>query len=141
LGGFCALLLGGGDGDVASDPINLIDPPGLAWYDHFDWLEPVNAVVCVHDKDMKEPWCLATSRNEPANDTVGFYGKRFTIEETFRDEKDPNFGMGVLDTHIADPARRDRLLLVFAVTFVLLTMLGRAGEEVHADRLITSTSP
>ena len=26
---------------VANDPINLLDPSGLAWYEYFDWVDPV----------------------------------------------------------------------------------------------------
>ena len=26
---------------VANDPINLVDPSGLAWYEYFDWVDPV----------------------------------------------------------------------------------------------------
>jgi hypothetical protein len=62
------------------------------------------------------------------------------IEENFRYEKDPHFGMGVLDTHIDDPQRRDRLLLLFAVAVALLTMIGNAGEQIGADRLIRANT-
>jgi hypothetical protein len=89
---------------------------------------------------MKDAWCLATSRPDAAPEIVALYGQRFTIEENFRDEKDPHFGMGVLDTHIDDPERRDRLLLLFAVAVALLTMIGRAGEQIGADRLIRANS-
>lgn len=102
----------------------------------------VGAVVCVHDKKMKEAWCLATSRSGSADEAVGLYGRRFTTEETFRDEKDPHFGMGVLDTQIDDPARRDRLLLLLAIASALLTLIGAAGETVGAYRTIkANTSP
>ena len=26
---------------MANDPINLLDPSGLAWYEYFDWVDPV----------------------------------------------------------------------------------------------------
>ena len=55
------------------------------------------AVVVVHDKRMKEPWCLATSRSDlKATELTRLYGKRFSIEETFRDTKDVHFGMGLM---------------------------------------------
>jgi len=47
----------------------------------------VGAVVLVHSKRMKEGWCLITNIDAPASDIVKLYGKRFTIEETFRDRK------------------------------------------------------
>jgi hypothetical protein len=36
------------------------------------------------------------------------YGKRFTIEETFRDTKNGHLGIGLSATHIRDEGRRDR---------------------------------
>jgi hypothetical protein len=65
------------------------------------------------------------------------YAKRWTIEPGFRDTKDLRFGMGLSVLRIADPQRRDRLLLnAFAI--VLLTLLGAAGESLGMDRhLIT----
>jgi hypothetical protein len=58
--------------------------------------QPVPAVVCVKAKDMKDPWFLATSRDDlPGDETVGLYSRRFTIEETFRDDKDDRFGLGL----------------------------------------------
>ena len=60
---------------------------------------PVEAVVLVHDRDMKDAWCLATSRGDlTARQVVTLYGKRFTTEETFRDQKDLRFGMGLNQT-------------------------------------------
>jgi hypothetical protein len=62
---------------------------------------PVPAVVCVRAKQMKEPWCLATSRADlDASRIVALYGRRFTIEESFRDTKDPRFGLGLAATRV-----------------------------------------
>ena len=84
---------------------------------------------------MKEAWCLATSRGQtPAREIVDLYSRRFTIEENFRDSKDIHFGMGLSATHIGDTARRDRLLLLCALAFALLTLLGAAGESLGMDR-------
>ena len=95
----------------------------------------VGAVVVVHNKKMKEPWCLVTSRGTAAaSATVKRYGRRFTIEETFRDHKDPRFGLGLRTTHIGSPQRRDRLLLLLAIAQALLTLLGAAAERAGLDR-------
>jgi hypothetical protein len=94
----------------------------------------VAAVVCVHAKDMDEPWHLATSREDKTGaDIVKLYGKRFTIEESFRDLKNLRFGMGLTDTRISSPERRDRVLLVGAIAASLLTLLGAAGESLGLD--------
>jgi len=99
------------------------------------------AIVLVHDKRMKDAWCLATSRDDlKAADLVKQYGRRFSIEETFRDTKDIHFGMGLSATHIGDPARRDRLLFIAAFAHVLLTLLGAAGERCGLDRTLKSNT-
>lgn len=97
----------------------------------------VPAVVVVKAARMLEPWCLATSlSSKKAADVVKLYGKRFTIEETFRDAKDIRFGMGLSATHIRDAARRDRLLLLAAIAHALLTLLGAASEATGMDRYL-----
>jgi hypothetical protein len=101
----------------------------------------IGAVVCVKAKGMKEAWHLATSLGDkPGSEIVALYGKRFTIEESFRDQKNLRFGMGLSDTRIADPARRDRLLLVSAIAIVLLTILGAAGEAVGIDKWLKANT-
>ena len=101
----------------------------------------VGAVVCVQAKDMKEPWCLATSeRDATAATLINHYAKRWTIEPQFRDTKDLRFGMGLSSTRIGEPTRRDRLLLVSAFATALLTLLGAVGESLGMDRLLTSNT-
>jgi len=104
--------------------------------------QTVGAVVCVHAKGMKEPWCLATSRTDASTrKIIDLYAQRWTIEPSFRDTKDLRFGMGLASVHIADPQRRDRLLLLNAFAVLLLTLLGEAGESLGMDRqLRTSTT-
>ena len=101
----------------------------------------VGAVVCVHARAMKEPWCLAVSDAEvSAAEAVNHYGKRWSIEPNFRDTKDLRFGMGLAATRIGEPTRRDRLLLISAFAVALLTMLGAAGESLGMDRLLKSNT-
>src|ERR1700735_800293 len=46
----------------------------------------VGAVVCVHAREMKEPWCLAASDAEtPAGTLIKQYARRWTIAPSFRD--------------------------------------------------------
>ena len=101
----------------------------------------VGAVVIKKDHGMKETWCLATSRSElSGGEVVALYSRRFTTEETFRDQKDPRFGMGLSQTTIKDPKRRDRALLVCAMATVLLTLLGAAGESLGEDRMLKANT-
>lgn len=96
---------------------------------------PVPGVVAVHAKKMKDPWFLATNRADlTAAGVIKLYGRRFTIEETFRDLKDPRFGFGLAQARISKPERRDRLILLAAMAHALLTLLGAASEAVGYDR-------
>src|SRR3954453_22536320 len=102
---------------------------------------PVGAVVCVHTKDMREPWCLATSNHDAAApQVVKLYGKRWGVEPAFGDTKDLRFGLGLSAIRIADPQRRDKLLLLNAFAVVLLTLLGAAGESLGMDRHLKSNT-
>lgn len=104
---------------------------------------PVPAVVCVWAKGMKEPWFLACSSGVAqgtAQRAVKLYGRRFTIEEGFRDVKDIRFGMGLSSNRISQPARRDRILLLSAIAVSLLTLLGAAGENAGHDRRLKANT-
>jgi len=101
----------------------------------------VPAVVCVKAKGMKDAWCLAVGdENAKAAEVVNLYSKRFTIEENFRDTKNLRFGMGLSNTRVDSPERRDRLLLLSALAVVLLTTLGAAGEKIGMDRWLKANT-
>ena len=68
------------------------------------------------------------------------YARRFTIEESFRDTKDPRYGLGLSATHVHDVKRRDRLLLICAMAMTLLTLLGAAGESLGMDRMLKANT-
>jgi hypothetical protein len=96
---------------------------------------PLPAVVLVKQKGMKDAWFLATSMGEsPATGIIKLYGRRFTIEENFRDQKDWRLGMGLKHVRIGDSDRRDRMLLISAMAVVLLTLLGAASEATGLDK-------
>jgi hypothetical protein len=116
----------------------------------------VGTVVCVQDHAMKQAWCLATSTTDATAKTLmGLYGKRWSIECTFRDtiaEGDPpeertaklspdlRFGMGMGSVRVSTPDRRDRLWLLNAFALALLTLLGAAGEALGYDRHLKSNT-
>jgi hypothetical protein len=98
-------------------------------------------VICVKASGMKEAWCLATSlTDKTAAAIVKLYGRRFTIEESFRDTKDLHFGLGLSATRIGNPTRRDRMLLIGALAMALLTLLGSAGETLGMDRMLKANT-
>lgn len=80
----------------------------------------LDGVVCVQARGMQAPWCLAIGGAAITGaQAVRLYGRRFTIEEAFRDVKDPRYGLGMSATHVRDPRRRDRLLLICAMAMTL----------------------
>lgn len=104
---------------------------------------PIDTFVCVWAKGMADPWFLACSsgtHGKTASQLVKLYGRRFTIEEGFRDAKDIRFGMGLSSTRIKSPERRDRVLLLSAIAVVLLTLLGAAGESLGFDRMLKANT-
>ena len=95
----------------------------------------------VKRKGMKEAWCLATSLSSAkAEEVIKLYSRRFTIEESFRDEKDDRFGLGLKEVALGTPGRRDRMLLVVAIARVFLTLLGKAGEDLGLDRQLRANT-
>lgn len=100
----------------------------------------IAAFVAVKQTKMKDSWLLATSLPYAAGRIVALYGRRFTCEENFRDEKDPRFGLGSRLARIRDAARRDRLCFILAVAAALLTLLGAAGERLGLDRLLRANT-
>lgn len=102
---------------------------------------PLEAMVCVRKPSMKEAWCLATNRTDlSAAEVANLYARRFTIEETFRDQKDLRFGLGLSATHIRHCGRRDRLLLLTTLAHALLTLLGAAAEARGFDRMMKANT-
>ena len=54
------------------------------------------------------------------------------IEPYFRDLKDSRYGLGLEKTHIKSCLRRDKnSMLILALSYTLLTLLGEAGERIR----------
>jgi Transposase DDE domain len=104
--------------------------------------QPVPMVVCVQQQQMQEPWLLASRRSDLTGTAITHrYGKRFTVEETFRDVKNPHVGLGLKPTVMERNDRRDALFLLAVLAHTLLTLLGKAGEELAMDRWLGATRP
>jgi hypothetical protein len=102
---------------------------------------PVAGLVAVKAAGMKDAWCLATNRTDlTASQVVAMYGRRFTIEESFRDAKNPRFGLGLSAVRIQRTDRRDRLILLAALAQALLTLLGAASEATGLDRVLKANT-
>ncbi len=103
--------------------------------------QPVARVFCCKKAGMKDAWFLASNRQDlSATNALKLYSKRWGIECSFRDIKDYKFGMGMADTHVRSPRRRDRLFLFSALAIVLLTLLGKAGDAAGLERTIKANT-
>jgi hypothetical protein len=103
---------------------------------------PVPVVVCVKQKGMKDTWCLASSRADISGAQIkALYGKRFTIEESFRDLKNARLGMGLKGVTMKRCDRRDKLMLLATIAHTLLTLLGTAGRDVGMEKWLGASRP
>ena len=99
-----------------------------------------STVVCVKKKGMKDAWCLSTTLKGQKERVVKLYGRRFTCEENFRDEKNLRYGFGLLETSLGTTDRRDRFLFIAMLAMVQLTLLGAAGEQLGCDRQLKANT-
>lgn len=101
----------------------------------------MSVIVCVHAKKMKEAWCLVTNKSElKTKEIINYYAKRWSIEPTFRDQKDIRFGMGMYNVSVSTAERRDRLFFIAALACVLLTVLGAASEAIGMDKMLRANT-
>jgi len=99
-------------------------------------------VVGVQDQAMPEPWCLLSSRPDRTGvELKGSSGRRFTVEETFRDVQNPRVGLGRQQAGIDRHDRRDALCRLAVLAPTVLTGLGQAGQELGLDRMLGATRP
>ena len=101
---------------------------------------PLPALVAVWDRGMKEPWYLATSLNCLPEWVVAYYGRRFTCEEQYRDEKDDRFGAGSKEIKVGTIGRRNMLTMIHAIATIILTFIGAAGERIGYDRKLRANT-
>ena len=123
-----------------------------------EWLEPgkqlcindaklttqqfdVAKVVICKEPGMKDMWCLVCSISNIATQTIlTLYGKRWSTECSYRDEKDLYFGMGLKKARIKKIQRREVLLLISAIVIIFLTLLGAASEAAGFDKYIKANT-
>lgn len=85
---------------------------------------------------MKAPWFLVSNTTFNSKKIIKLYAKRWKIEPYFRDLKDSRYGLGLEKTHIKSCERRDRLMLILALSYRLIILLGQAGEQIGLDKLL-----
>jgi hypothetical protein len=87
-----------------------------------------------------EPWFLMTDLNRSAVAISDLYAQRMTVEELFRDGKSCRNGSALRLTQLRRADRLDRLLLVLALAYVLLTGLGAVAQARYRPGLWCSSN-
>lgn len=82
-------------------------------------------------KKRDEPWFLMTDLKRSALSLSELYGKRMTIEELFRDDKNRRNGWALRNTKLTKPERIDRLLLVLALAYILIVGVGLRAQACY----------
>ena len=77
---------------------------------------PIQQFIAVQDKGMKAAWFLVSNTSLKARDIINHYSKQWKFEPYFRDLKDSRYGLGLEQTHIKSTERRDRLMLILALS-------------------------
>lgn len=88
-------------------------------------------------KGAKEPWLLVTSLDEAtfnATAIVGLYALRMQIEETFRDDKNRDSGVGLDASRSQTPEHLRGLRWLGALTSILTHTVGQVGEMLALHR-------
>jgi hypothetical protein len=91
-------------------------------------------IVGVRRKGCKEPWILMTDLHESIERITARYGRRFQIEEAFRDEKSWRFGLQLGNTLVRQAARVERWLLVASVVQFIALVIGEYARHRGLDR-------
>jgi hypothetical protein len=94
--------------------------------------KPPKGQKCVRYRRRKaqEPWVLVTSLEEhAAREIVAIYAQRMQIEETFRDDKSPRFGLGLSLGRCRNRERLNVMLLLLALAAFVLLVVGLAAES------------
>ena len=78
--------------------------------------------------DRDECWFLMTDLPYKVPKLTDLYGRRMTIEEFFRDQKNRRAGWALRHTQLTRPERLDRLLLILALAYWLLVGVGLLAQ-------------
>lgn len=81
-----------------------------------------------------EPWILATSLVVESPRVVALYARRMQIEETFRDAKNPRFGLSLAFARPRSEQRANVLLLLASLAHLFSLLLGIAAEAARLQR-------
>ena len=94
---------------------------------------PINVLV-TWNEDEQAPMYLITNFDLP-DEALYWYKRRFWIEPMFRDDK--SMGFHLQTSHLRDPERMQRLLLIVFVAYLWILFLGSLVVFCGAVRLIS----
>lgn len=83
-------------------------------------------VLGIWAKGQREPWWLATNREDSLSCLASLYDRRMAIEEQIRDTKGARFGLRLVWTQIKTPQALARFTLLIGLALLLLTAVGHA---------------
>lgn len=87
-----------------------------------------------HKREAQEPWILATSVAVECGRVIALYKRRMQIEETFRDAKNPRYGLSMSFSGPRSTERADVLLLLASLAHLCALLLGIAAENAQLGR-------
>jgi hypothetical protein len=91
-------------------------------------------------KDRDECWFLMSDLSMGPARISRLYGKRMTIEELFRDQKNQLNGWALRTTKIQRADRLDRMILILALAYLLLCGIGLIALATHRPGAWSSSS-
>jgi hypothetical protein len=91
-------------------------------------------------RGAREPWLLVTSLQCSAETVVSTYKQRMHIEQSFRDTKNFRHGWAMHHARSKSEKRLEILLLIAALAFVALQLIGRAATQCGAQRFFQANT-
>lgn len=95
-------------------------------------------VIGLWAKGQKEPWWLATNREDSLSFLASLYDRRMSIEEQIRDSKGARFGFQLIWTQIQTPEALARFALLIGLALLMLTAIGHAVALRHPEVRLNS---
>jgi hypothetical protein len=91
-------------------------------------------------KRRDECWFLMTDLDQSPIRLSELYGKRMTVEELFRDDKNRRNGFALRNIQIQRADRIDRLLLILALAYILLVSIGLRAQRQYRPAMWCSSN-
>jgi hypothetical protein len=91
-------------------------------------------------KRRDECWFLMTDLDQSPLRLSELYGRRMTVEELFRDDKNRRNGFALRNTQIQRADRIDRLLLILALAYILLVGIGLRAQRQYPPAVWCSSN-